>query len=205
MFLQSRIILLCMYFRGECGHVQLNCSDPVSSLDDPLIWGFLPMRFFFNPTQMRWSLGSYDICFQGRYVAHSYILKPPSNYLKAQPAPLPLFSTLVRFCLPIAGPTPKTAASSNQQYHNVSDFSQTVLSQLLHLLTPIGLSESKTKPWSQPHLQITASQTRSPTQHIPTPQPEVISSQLPHPTRQDGIVGSISSQKEKYINIHNML
>ncbi|TID15088.1 Lysophosphatidylcholine acyltransferase [Venturia nashicola] len=43
----------------------LTVSNHTSVLDDPLIWGFLPLRFFFNPTQMRWSLGSYDICFQG--------------------------------------------------------------------------------------------------------------------------------------------
>ncbi|QDS75003.1 hypothetical protein FKW77_005609 [Venturia effusa] len=43
----------------------LTISNHTSVLDDPLIWGCLPMRFFFNPNQMRWSLGSYDICFQG--------------------------------------------------------------------------------------------------------------------------------------------
>lgn len=57
--------------------LQLDDSDILPSLDDPLIWGFLPLRFLFNPTQMRWSLGSYDICFQGRYVAitRSYVPK----------------------------------------------------------------------------------------------------------------------------------
>lgn len=36
----------------------------VISMDDPLIWGLLPMRFW----NKRWSFGSHDICFQGRYV-----------------------------------------------------------------------------------------------------------------------------------------
>ncbi|EKD17574.1 putative tafazzin [Drepanopeziza brunnea f. sp. 'multigermtubi' MB_m1] len=35
-------------------------------MDDPLIWGVLPFRYGFNPSNHRWSLGSYDICFQGR-------------------------------------------------------------------------------------------------------------------------------------------
>ncbi|KAJ5221574.1 uncharacterized protein N7469_010461 [Penicillium citrinum] len=34
------------------------------SMDDPLIWGLLPMRFW----NKRWSFGSHDICFQGRSV-----------------------------------------------------------------------------------------------------------------------------------------
>ncbi len=37
------------------------------SVDDPLIWGVLPIRYLWNPDNMRWSLGSYDICFKNRY------------------------------------------------------------------------------------------------------------------------------------------
>ena len=93
MSLQFRIILLCMYIHGKFEHVQLNCSDIICSLDDPLIWGFLPMRFFFNPTRMRWSLGSYDICFQGRYVTISSIPYTLSDYFKAPQVLSQLFST----------------------------------------------------------------------------------------------------------------
>nr|POF05931.1 lysophosphatidylcholine acyltransferase [Quercus suber] len=39
-------------------------SNHVSVLDDPLIWGVLPFRYGWDPNNMRWSLGSYDICFK---------------------------------------------------------------------------------------------------------------------------------------------
>ncbi len=42
-------------------------------IDDPLIWGVLPMHYAFNPSNHRWSLGSYDICFQNRY---AILLRP---------------------------------------------------------------------------------------------------------------------------------
>lgn len=38
-------------------------------VDDPLIWGVLPFSYAFSPGNHRWSLGSYDICFQSKYVA----------------------------------------------------------------------------------------------------------------------------------------
>ena len=40
-----------------------------SSMDDPIMWGFLPLRynFGFSNWNKRWGFGSHDICFQGRY------------------------------------------------------------------------------------------------------------------------------------------
>jgi len=38
----------------------------VCRVDDPLIWGVLPFKYAFNPSNHRWSLGSYDICFTNR-------------------------------------------------------------------------------------------------------------------------------------------
>ncbi|KAJ5665845.1 uncharacterized protein N7477_008293 [Penicillium maclennaniae] len=40
----------------------ITVSNHISVMDDPLIWGLLPMRFW----NQRWSFGSHDICFQGR-------------------------------------------------------------------------------------------------------------------------------------------
>ncbi|KAJ5596540.1 hypothetical protein N7450_002998 [Penicillium hetheringtonii] len=40
----------------------ITVSNHISVMDDPLIWGLLPMRFW----NKRWSFGSHDICFQGR-------------------------------------------------------------------------------------------------------------------------------------------
>ncbi|CAD6505374.1 BgTH12-00865 [Blumeria graminis f. sp. triticale] len=47
----------------------ITVSNHVSVIDDPLIWGVLPISYAFNPSNHRWSLGSYDICFQSRILA----------------------------------------------------------------------------------------------------------------------------------------
>ncbi|KAG9232545.1 hypothetical protein BJ875DRAFT_380459 [Amylocarpus encephaloides] len=47
----------------------LTVSNHVSVVDDPLLWGVLPCRYAFNPANHRWSLGSYDICFQNKILS----------------------------------------------------------------------------------------------------------------------------------------
>ncbi|KAF2481247.1 hypothetical protein BDY17DRAFT_317926 [Neohortaea acidophila] len=42
----------------------ITVSNHLSVLDDPMIWGVLPFKYLFRPGNMRWSLGSYDICFK---------------------------------------------------------------------------------------------------------------------------------------------
>ena len=32
------------------------------------MWGVLPYRYHWDPNNMRWALGSYDICFRNKYV-----------------------------------------------------------------------------------------------------------------------------------------
>jgi len=44
----------------------ITVSNHVSVVDDPLIWGVLPFGYAFNPSNHRWSLGSYDICFRNK-------------------------------------------------------------------------------------------------------------------------------------------
>jgi hypothetical protein len=39
----------------------------MSSMDDPLVWGILPVGYLFNPDNLRWGLGSYDLCFTNKY------------------------------------------------------------------------------------------------------------------------------------------
>nr|QKG86313.1 hypothetical protein [Aspergillus sp. FM242] len=49
----------------------LTVSNHTSVMDDPLMWGFLPMRYNFglqNQTK-RWGFGSHDICYQTRPLA----------------------------------------------------------------------------------------------------------------------------------------
>ncbi|KAL5333240.1 hypothetical protein BJX70DRAFT_392342 [Aspergillus crustosus] len=50
----------------------LTVSNHISVMDDPLMWGFLPMKYFWGPSSAnrRWGLASHDICFQTRS-AHS--------------------------------------------------------------------------------------------------------------------------------------
>ncbi|KAM3070174.1 Lyso-phosphatidylcholine acyltransferase [Clarireedia jacksonii] len=47
----------------------ITVSNHVSVLDDPVMWGVLPLRYAFNPENLRWSLGSYDICFKNKILS----------------------------------------------------------------------------------------------------------------------------------------
>ena len=38
-------------------------------MDDPILWGILPLPYIFNPDNLRWGLGSYDLCFTNKYVS----------------------------------------------------------------------------------------------------------------------------------------
>ena len=53
---------LCVYIRSRLSAYLWPLT--LRSLDDPMIWGVLPFRYHWNPNNMRWSLGSYDICFK---------------------------------------------------------------------------------------------------------------------------------------------
>jgi hypothetical protein len=35
-------------------------------MDDPILWGILPLSYMFNPDNLRWGLGSYDLCFTNK-------------------------------------------------------------------------------------------------------------------------------------------
>ncbi|KAL4933291.1 uncharacterized protein BDV17DRAFT_279071 [Aspergillus undulatus] len=50
----------------------LTVSNHISVMDDPLMWGFLPLKYNFGlaSSNRRWGLASYDICYQTRS-AHS--------------------------------------------------------------------------------------------------------------------------------------
>ncbi|KAI1504268.1 hypothetical protein F5X99DRAFT_373066 [Biscogniauxia marginata] len=44
----------------------ITVSNHISVLDDPLMWGVLPLRYAFNPSNHRWGLGAHDICFKNK-------------------------------------------------------------------------------------------------------------------------------------------
>lgn len=60
-------------------HINTSTLRKWCRLDDPLVWGVLPYRYFWNPNNMRWSLGSYDICFKNRCAEDLTITRSCSN------------------------------------------------------------------------------------------------------------------------------
>ncbi|SMQ48890.1 unnamed protein product [Zymoseptoria tritici ST99CH_3D7] len=47
----------------------LTVSNHTSIVDDPLVWGVLPHRYYWTTSNMRFSLGSADICFKNMLAA----------------------------------------------------------------------------------------------------------------------------------------
>lgn len=54
----------------------LTVSNHISVMDDPLIWGVLPLSFtaFHGYQNHRWGFGSHDICFQNTLLSHFFTL-----------------------------------------------------------------------------------------------------------------------------------
>ncbi|PNY24241.1 Lysophosphatidylcholine acyltransferase [Tolypocladium capitatum] len=44
----------------------LTVCNHVAVLDDPLMWGILPLRYAIDIENLRWGLGAHDICFKNR-------------------------------------------------------------------------------------------------------------------------------------------
>ncbi|KAH6915192.1 tafazzin-PC [Coprinopsis sp. MPI-PUGE-AT-0042] len=47
----------------DVGQGVVTVSNHISTLDDPLTWGVLPARYFFDSRTTRWSLGASDVIF----------------------------------------------------------------------------------------------------------------------------------------------
>ncbi|KAF2086432.1 hypothetical protein K490DRAFT_44105 [Saccharata proteae CBS 121410] len=47
----------------------ITVANHVSVLDDPLIWGSLPLRYMFTPDNLRWSLASHDLAFTNKVLS----------------------------------------------------------------------------------------------------------------------------------------
>ncbi|KAK6068827.1 acyltransferase [Seiridium cupressi] len=52
----------------------LTVCNHVSVIDDPMVWGVLPARYTFNPTNLRWGLGAHDICFKNKALSTFFSL-----------------------------------------------------------------------------------------------------------------------------------
>ncbi|CAP68739.1 uncharacterized protein PODANS_7_7090 [Podospora anserina S mat+] len=61
-----------------CINIFLYFSNHVSVLDDPMVWGLLPLSYAFNPNNLRWTLGAHDICFKNQlfssFFTHGQVL-----------------------------------------------------------------------------------------------------------------------------------
>jgi len=154
----------------------------VCRMDDPLIWGVLPFRYAFNPANHRWSLGSYDICFQNRF-AHPLLLDTPILMY------LPPDSCLVSS--PTAKPSPRTAARTR----STEVFSNQLWSRQSASSPPNRSLEPQLLPLLFIHLT-----THSPA--APSPTPQTGSTAFPRllHTPLESFHGSISSPKVAYTN-----
>lgn len=66
---QSRTTSLCTYV---CHNLRIVMDGlrlhNLYRMDDPILWGILPLAYIFTPDNLRWGLGSYDLCFTNKYV-----------------------------------------------------------------------------------------------------------------------------------------
>ncbi|KAI1201286.1 acyltransferase [Nemania serpens] len=66
----------------------LTVCNHISVSDDPLMWGVLPVRYAFNPSNHRWGLGAHDICFKndlfGAFFSAGQVL--PTHRLQHSPS-----------------------------------------------------------------------------------------------------------------------
>ncbi|KAF9691776.1 hypothetical protein EKO04_010363 [Ascochyta lentis] len=44
----------------------ITVSNHISVMDDPILWGILPLSYMFTPDNLRWGLASYDLCFTNK-------------------------------------------------------------------------------------------------------------------------------------------
>ncbi|KAL5114909.1 Lyso-phosphatidylcholine acyltransferase [Pleosporales sp. CAS-2024a] len=49
-------------------------SNHISVMDDPILWGILPLAYMFNTDNLRWGLGSYDLCFTNKGLSTFFTL-----------------------------------------------------------------------------------------------------------------------------------
>ncbi|KAL2164217.1 hypothetical protein VTH06DRAFT_3433 [Thermothelomyces fergusii] len=96
----------------------LTVSNHISVLDDPVVWGVLPLGYIFDPTNLRWTLGAADICFSNKFFStfFSYGQVLPCHRFKHSPFGGP-FQPAVTQALrllshpPAASPAPASEAT----------------------------------------------------------------------------------------------
>jgi monolysocardiolipin acyltransferase len=99
-------------------------SNHISVVDDPLIWGVLPLSFaaFHGYMNQRWSFGSHDICFKTAPLSHFFTLGQvlPTHRLAHSPHGGPFQATMtegIRLLSKISTRKPFYCPHSNAHFH----------------------------------------------------------------------------------------
>ncbi|KAK4031918.1 hypothetical protein C8A01DRAFT_41645 [Parachaetomium inaequale] len=96
----------------------LTVSNHISVLDDPVVWGILPLRYIFDPSNLRWTLGAADICFANKFLStfftHGQVL--PCHRLKHSPFGGPFQPALTQAIRLLSTPSPLYLSPQNQTY-----------------------------------------------------------------------------------------
>jgi monolysocardiolipin acyltransferase len=109
---QYRTTSPCMYFYMPMRSRKFKIvrSHMANRMDDPILWGILPLSYMFNPDNHRWGLGSYDLCFTNKYALGSPQDAPTNQHAEVSPRS----SLLDKSCLPTAQRIHRLAASSSR-------------------------------------------------------------------------------------------
>ncbi|TVY25950.1 Lysophosphatidylcholine acyltransferase [Lachnellula hyalina] len=101
----------------------ITVSNHVSVIDDPLIWGVLPFKYAFSPSNHRWSLGSYDICFQNKFLSSffSYGQVLPTHRGDYSPIHGGLFQPTITQAIRLLSSQPFTKTLSTETSPTISD------------------------------------------------------------------------------------
>ncbi|KAF4966431.1 hypothetical protein FSARC_5875 [Fusarium sarcochroum] len=86
----------------------LTVCNHVAVLDDPLIWGILPLRYCFDTINLRWGLGAHDICFKNKATSTFFSLGQvlPTHRLWHSPYGGIYQPTMIQAIKLLSGPSP---------------------------------------------------------------------------------------------------
>ncbi|GKU01841.1 lysophosphatidylcholine acyltransferase [Fusarium langsethiae] len=93
----------------------LTVCNHVAVLDDPLIWGILPLRYFFDAVNMRWGLGAHDICFKNKFTSTFFSLGQvlPTHRLWYSPYGGLYQPTMTQAIKLLSGPSPASWSTAS--------------------------------------------------------------------------------------------
>ncbi|KAI9768003.1 MAG: hypothetical protein M1840_005315 [Geoglossum simile] len=91
----------------------LTVSNHISVIDDPVMWGTLPLRHLLSPDNLRWSLGSHDICFKNKVRSNFFTLgQVLPTHRSAYSAHGGLFQPTMTQCIRLLSSPPFTSSPS---------------------------------------------------------------------------------------------